>query len=49
MEVHRRYIFILRQGKESVEKILNELNTFYPTITFTAKYTKEAINVLDVI
>ena len=47
-----RYIddifLIWEHGEEYLEKFLNKLNTFYPTITFTAEYSKEAINVLDV-
>ena len=31
-----------------MEKFHNKLNTFYPTIKFTAEYSKEAINFLDV-
>ena len=47
-----RYIhdifFIWEHGEESLEKLLNKLNTFHPTITFTAGYSKEAIDFLDV-
>ena len=47
-----RYIddifFIWEHGEESMEKFLNKLNTFHPTIKFTAEYSKEAINFLDV-
>ena len=47
-----RYIdnifFIWEHGEESLEKFLNKLNTFHPTIKFTAEYSKEAINFLDV-
>ena len=39
-----RYIddifFILEHGEESLEKFLNKLNTFHPTIKFTAEYSK---------
>ena len=31
-----------------MQKFLNKLNAFHPTIKFTAEYTKEAINFLDV-
>ena len=31
-----------------MEKFHNKLNTFYPTIKFTAEYSKQAINFLDV-
>ena len=47
-----RYIdnifFIWEHGEESLEKFLNKLNTFDPTIKFTAEFSKEAINFLDV-
>ena len=47
VEVHRRYFFIWEHGEESLENFLNKLNTFHPTIKFTAEYSKEAINFLD--
>ena len=47
-----RYIddifFVWEHGEESLEKFLNKLNTFHPTIKFTAEYSKETINFLDV-
>ena len=47
-----RYIddifFAWEHGEESLEKFLNKVNTFHPTIKFTAEYSKEAINFLDV-
>ena len=50
-----RYIdgnfFIWEHGEESLEsleKILNKLNSFHQTIKFTAEYSKETINFLDV-
>ena len=47
-----RYIddifFIWEHGEESLEKFLNKLNSFHPTIKFTAEYSKETINFLDV-
>ena len=50
--IWRRYIadtfFIWEHGEESLEKFLNKLNTFHPTIKFTAEYSKETINFLDV-
>ena len=48
VEVHRRYFFIWEHGEESLENFLNKLNNFHPTIKFTAEYSKEAINFLDV-
>ena len=43
-----RYIdvifFISEHGEESLEKFLNQLNSFHPTIKFTAEYSKERIN-----
>ena len=42
-----RYIddifFIWEHGEESLEKFLHKLNSFHPTIKFTAEYTKETI------
>ena len=47
-----RYIddifFIWEHGEESLEKFLNKLNSFHPTIKFTAEYSKETINFSDV-
>ena len=47
-----RYIdkifFIWEDGEESLKKFLNKLNTFHPTIKFTAEYERETINFLDV-
>ena len=40
--------FIWEHGEEFLEKFLNKLNSFHPTIKFTAKYSKETINFLDV-
>ena len=40
--------FISEHGKESLEKFLNKLNSFQPTIKYTAEYSKETINFLDV-
>ena len=39
---------IWEYGEESLEKVLNKLNSFHPTIKFTAEYSKETINFLDV-
>ena len=41
-------IFIWEHGEESLEKFLNKLNSFHPTIKFTAQYSKETINFLEV-
>ena len=47
-----RYIddifFIWEHGEESLEKFLNNLISFHPTIKFTAQYSKETINFLEV-
>ena len=40
--------FIWERGEESLEKFLSKLNIFHPTIKFTAEYSKEPINFLDV-
>ena len=41
-------LFIWEHGEESLEKSLNKLNTFHPTINFIAEHSKEEINFLDV-
>ena len=41
-------LFIWKHGKESLEKSLNKLNGFHSAIKFTAGYSKETINFLDV-
>ena len=38
------FFFIWELGEESLEKILNKLNSFHPTIKFIAEYSKETIN-----
>ena len=49
MKYFNLYIYIYWEGgEESLEKFLNKLNTFHPTIKFTAEYSKETINFLDV-
>ena len=40
--------FISEHGEEFLEKVLNKLNSFHPTIKFSAEYSKETINFLDV-
>ena len=48
VEVHRQHFFIWEHGEGSLEKFLNKLHSFHPTIKFTAEYSKETINFLDV-
>ena len=49
VEVDRRHVFFIwKHGEESLEKFLNKLNSFHPTIKFTAEYSKETIHVLDI-
>ena len=48
VKVHRRYFFVWEHGEESLQKFLNKLNTFHPTIKLTAEYSEEAIKFLDV-
>ena len=51
VEAHIRYFFICGHEEESLENFLNKLNSFHPTIKstmFTAEYSKETINFLDV-
>ena len=40
--------FIWEHGEESLDKFLNKLNSFHPTIRFTAEYSKQTIIFLDV-
>ena len=40
--------FIWEHGEEFLEEFLNKLNSFHPTIKFTAEYSKETIDFLDV-
>ena len=35
-------------GEKSLKKFLNKLNSFHSIIRFTAEYSKETINFLDV-
>ena len=43
-----RYIddifFILEHGEESLKEFINEINSFHPTIRFTADCSKEKVN-----
>ena len=47
-----RYIddifFIWEHGEESLKEFINEINSFHPTIIFTADWSKEKVNFLDV-
>ena len=47
-----RYIddifFIWEHGEESLKEFLNEINSFHSTIKFTADWSKEKVNFLDV-
>ena len=42
------YIFIWEHGEESLKEFINEINSFHPAIRFTADWSKEWINFLDV-
>ena len=52
--LHRKYfflyiIFILSQhGEKGLNKFLEILNSYHPTIKFTAIYSKEKVSFLDV-
>ena len=48
MEVKDDNVLIWEHEEESLEKFLNKLNSFHPTIKFTAQYSKETINFLEV-
>ena len=43
-----RYIddifFILEHGEELLKEFINEINSFHPTIRFTADWSKEKVN-----
>ena len=41
-------IFIWEHSEESLKEFLNEINSFHPTIKFTADWPKEKVNFLDV-
>ena len=41
-------IFIREHGKGSLKELINEINSFHPTIKFTADWSKEKVNFLDV-
>ena len=41
-------IFIWKHGEESLKEFINEINSFHPTIKFTANWSKEKKNFLDV-
>ena len=51
-EKKKRYIddifFIWEHGEESLKEFINEINSFHPTIKFTADWSKEKVNFLDV-
>ena len=48
VEVCWRYIFIWKHGQESLKEFINEINSFHPAIKFTANWSKEKNNFLDV-
>ena len=42
------YFFIWEHGEEFLKKFINEINSFHPTTKFTADWSKEKIDFLDV-
>ena len=46
MEVYR--FFIWEHGEESLKVFIEQVNIFHSTIEFTAEYSKEEVNFLDV-
>ena len=40
--------FIWEYDEESLNEFINEINSFHPTIKFTADWSKEKVNFLDV-
>ena len=39
--------FIWKHGEVSLKVFIDQVNLFHPTITFTAEYSKEELNFLD--
>ena len=37
------YIFIREHGEESLKEFINEINSFHPTVKFTADWSKEKV------
>ena len=37
------YIFIWEHGEESLKEFINEINSFHPTVKFTADWSKEKV------
>ena len=49
MEVYRQYIFFIwEHSEELLKEFINEINAFHPTVKFTAEWSKEKANFLDV-
>ena len=42
------YFFIWEHGEDSLKQFIETLNAYHPTIKFTAEWSKEEINFLDV-
>ena len=40
--------FIWAHGEKSLKEFINEINSFHPTIKFTADWSKEKVNFIDV-
>ena len=47
MEIYDIF-FIWEHGEKLLKEFLNEINSFYSTIRFTADWSKEKVNFLDV-
>ena len=39
--------FIWEHGKDSLKAFIYQVNMFHPTINFTAEYSKDEVNFLD--
>ena len=48
MEIYDYIFFIWEHGEKLLKEFLNEINSFYSTIRFTADWSKEKVNFLDV-
>ena len=46
--IYRQYFMLWKHGEKELEKFLEFLNCYHPTIKFTANYSREEIDFLDV-
>ena len=48
VEVYQWIFFIWEHGEELLKEFIIDINSFHPTIKFTADWSKEKFNFLDV-